>query len=415
MEIILLDEFRFDEYAINHPNYNYYQSSKYGKLMNSHGYNSYYLALVDNGGIIMAATLLTVKNDKNNRRKMGYAPRGFLIDWNNQQLVKEFTDKLRIYLSKRGFTYLKVDPYIIYKEHDENGNEIMNGENNLNFVKNMQNLGYIHMGYNNGLETNNPRWDALTILNQDKVKLFNLLPKEGRDKIIKAAKYGNKVYKGSSNDINLLHSISNESQPLELLADYYQFFSQNNGCEIYFTKLEPAKYVRESKNIYEKEEIKNSELNYKIQDWNNKNKENLINDKLKSDALLAEYKRNMIDAINLFQKYPNGIITSGLIIIKYNKKISIVACNVNETFKEQFPNYLLIWQLIEEFSKKGYEVIDFNGITGNFKNDPNNIEKIELANKIVEYVGEFDLVINKKIYYTGNKLNPILNWLNTPI
>ena len=28
---------------------------------------------------------------------------------------------------------------------------------------------------------------------------------------------------------------------------------------------------------------------------------------------------------------------------------------------------------------------------------------------------EFDLVINKKAYYTGSKLNPILNWLNTPI
>ncbi len=415
MEIVLLDEFRFDQFAINHPYSNYYQTSNYGKLMNSHGYNAYYLGLVDDYGNIEAATLLTVKNDKNNRRKMAYAPRGFLIDWDNNELVKDFTIKLKDYLLKRNFTYLKVDPYIVYKEHDENGNEKLQAQNNLNFVQKMQSIGYIHMGYNNGLEASNPRWDALTILDENPITLFNSLNKTTRNKIKEALEYGNRVYKGTSNDINLLHGLSNDSQPLELLADYYQFFGKNDGCEIYFTKMEPAKYVNESKAKYEKEEQRNNELNMQMQDWNNPNKENIINYKLKSDELLSVYKKNMIQAINTFQQYPSGIITSGLVVIKHNKKISFVACNVNERFKDQFPNYILIWQLMQEFAKQGYKIADFNGITGNLKNDPTNIEKIELSNKIVEYVGEFDLVINKKAYYTGNKLNPILNWLNTPI
>ena len=42
-------------------------------------------------------------------------------------------------------------------------------------------------------------------------------------------------------------------------------------------------------------------------------------------------------------------------------------------------------------------------------------ENVNLSDKIIEYYGEFDLVINKKSYYTGSKLNPILNWLNKPI
>ena len=36
------------------------------------------------------------------------------------------------------------------------------------------------------------------------------------------------------------------------------------------------------------------------------------------------------------------------------------------------------------------------------------LEKKELSTELVEYVGEFDLVINKKGYYTGSKLNPII-------
>ena len=106
MEIILLDENRFDNFAINHPNYNYYQTSNYGRLMSSHGYNTYYLGLVDDIGEIKAASLIAVKNEKNNKRKMGYAPRGFLIDWNDEELVSLFTEKIKEFLSKRSFGQL---------------------------------------------------------------------------------------------------------------------------------------------------------------------------------------------------------------------------------------------------------------------------------------------------------------------
>ncbi len=416
MQIVLLDEARFDNFAINHPNHNYYQTSNYGRLMSKHGYNAYYLGLVDDIGNINAASLMIVKNEKNNKRKMGYAPRGFLIDWNNDELVKEFTEKLKDFLSKRSFTYLKVDPYIVYKEHKINGEEKLDGESNLGLVEKLQNLGYIHMGFNKGMEASRPRWNATTILNANNVILFNSISKEAREKIKKSVSYGNKVYKGNANDINMLHGLLNKpAAPLELLLDYYQFYGQNGGCEIYFTKLEPVTYVNSSKMMYEKEEQINNELNMQMQEWNNPNKSNLINNKLKSDELLAQYKKNMLEAIELFQKYPNGILTAGTMVIRYGKTVTFVAGGVNENFKEQYPEYLLKWQLMQEFGKQGYLIADFNGINGEFSSEYKTQVKTELSNKIVEYIGEFDLVINKKSYYTGSKLNPILNWLNTPI
>ena len=101
MQIVLLDEARFDNFAINHPNYNFYQTSNYGKFMNKNGHNSYYLGFVDETGDIKAATLVIVKNDKGSKRKMGYAPRGFLIDWNDDNLVKAFTNAIKDFLSKQ--------------------------------------------------------------------------------------------------------------------------------------------------------------------------------------------------------------------------------------------------------------------------------------------------------------------------
>lgn len=415
MQIILLDEIRFDQFAITHPNHNFYQSSNFGRLMSKHGHNCYYLGLADDNGEIKAATLMVVKNEKNEKRKMGYAPRGFLIDWDNEELVREFTQKLKEFLSKRNFTYVKVDPMVIYKEHNADGSEKIDGYSNSGIVQKLQSLGYIHMGFNNGMEASKPRWNAFTVLNNNIISLYNSISKEARNKIIEAVNKGNKVYKGSSNDISLLFSIINKvNPPLDYYLDYYQFYGKNL-FEIYFTKLEPVSYVNSSKTMYEKEEQRNNELNMQIQDFNNPNKDIIINEKLKSDELLAKYKKNMLEASKLFQQYPNGLVTAAVAVIKWGAKITFFASGVNENFKSQNPEYLLKWQLIQEYTKQGYKIVDLGGLTNELKKDYDSILKTELSNKIVEYIGEFDLVINKKSYYTGSKLNPILNWLNTPI
>lgn len=414
MQIILLDELKFDAFAINHPNYNFYQSSNYGKFMSKHGYNSYYLGLSDDVGNIKAATLIIVKNDKSEKRKMGYAPRGFLIDWSDSELVREFTTKIKEFLAKRSFTYLKVDPMIVYKEYNSDGS--LKYSNSDNFVKKMQSLGYTHMGYNNGMEASKPRWNSIIKLEPNIISLYNSLSKEARNKIKKAANNGFKVYKGSNKDISLFYNVLNrKNPPLEYYMDLYQFFNVNNGFEIYFVKLEPVSYVNSSKKMYEEEEQRNSNLNMQMQDFNNPNKDAIINEKLKSDEMLAVYKKNMLEAINLFQKYPSGIIIAALAVIKYGKKVTFFVGASDEDHKNDYPDYLLRWQLTEYFSRSGYESIDYNGMMGMSNTDYDTTLKKELTNSVVEYVGEFDLVINKKTYYTGSKLNPILNWLNTPI
>ena len=414
MQIILLDELKFDAFAINHPNYNFYQSSNYGKFMSKHGYNSYYLGLSDDVGNIKAATLIIVKNDKSEKRKMGYAPRGFLIDWTDSELVREFTTKIKEFLAKRSFTYLKVDPMIVYKEYNSDGS--LKYSNSDDFVKKMQSLGYTHMGYNNGMEASKPRWNSIIKLDPNIITLYNSLSKEARNKIKKAAGNGFKVYKGSNTDISLFYNVLNrKNPPLEYYMDLYQFFNVNNGFEIYFVKLEPVSYVNSSKKMYEEEEQRNNNLNMQMQDFNNPNKDAIINEKLKSDEMLATYKKNMLEAINLFQKYPSGIIIATLAVIKYGKKVTFFVGASDEDHKNDYPDYLLRWQLAEYFSRGGYESIDYNGMMGMSNTDYDTTLKKELTNSVVEYVGEFDLVINKKTYYTGSKLNPILNWLNTPI
>ena len=415
MQIILLDEARFDSFAVNHPRHNYYQTSNYGKLMTKNGHNAYYLGLVDDTGEVKAATLMIVKNERAEKKKMGYCPRGFIIDWEDEELVKTFTTELKDFLSKRNFTYVKIDPMVIYKEHNLDGSLKQNGTSNTEFTKKLQSLGYIHMGYNNGFEASKPRWNSLIFMNNDITTLYNSIPADARKKIIDASKRGNRVYKGEGTDIPLLFNLINSTiPPIEYYYDYQKFYT-NSNFELYFNKLEPIEYINESKLLYEKEEQKNHDLAMQMQDFSMYDKNYIINQKLQSDEILTKYKRNMLVASRLFTKYPNGLVIAGVAVIKYGKTITFLASGVNEEFRLEYPEYLLKWQLIEYFAKQGYTIVNLGGLTNNFKADYNSVVKSELGNKLVEYVGEFDLVINKKAYYTGAKLNPIFNWLNTPI
>ena len=109
MELMQIDEKEFTEFAKNYPGRNFYQTVEYGMLMDRHSFDDYYLALKDDFNNIVAATLILV-NKVFIGYKWGYCPRGYLIDFNNFDLVKTFTEKIKIFLKKRNFIFIKLDP-----------------------------------------------------------------------------------------------------------------------------------------------------------------------------------------------------------------------------------------------------------------------------------------------------------------
>ena len=91
MKLKNLSIFEFDKYASNHPLGSYHQSSNYALFMSEQGYEYDLLGMVDNNGEIHAASLILYKK-LGMFNRYGYAPKGFLIDYFNPTLLKEFTD-----------------------------------------------------------------------------------------------------------------------------------------------------------------------------------------------------------------------------------------------------------------------------------------------------------------------------------
>ena len=174
MAIRELDRKEFDEYAFKHPYRSFYQTSQYGTLMSKHGYSPLYIGL-DEGGEIRAAALILVKSQAG--IKLGYSPRGFLIDFNDYQLVDDFTHNLKEFLARLGIVNLLIDPHVTHLERDKNGKPIASRQKGVNISESLKRIGYQHMGFNLYFENLKPRWNMVFKTDKTPIEVFNSFEK----------------------------------------------------------------------------------------------------------------------------------------------------------------------------------------------------------------------------------------------
>ena len=124
--------------------------------------------------------------------------------------------------------------------------------------------------------------------------------------------------------------------------------------------------------------------------------------KMESDRLIDVYKNDLVLATKLLKEYPKGLIISGLLTIDYNNSRYIIAEGYNKNFSHLNSNYLLKWYLIEKSKKQNLNYINMNALYGNFekKNIYTNLNnaKLEYNSIPIEYIGEFDLILNNINY-----------------
>lgn len=410
MRIVELTKKQFDDYAITNSNRNFYQTSQYGTLMSRNGFSDLYVAMIDENNKIFAASLILIQKLFASF-KYGYSPRGFLINFDDFNLVTTYVNLLKEYLSTKGILYLKIDPYIIHIERDVTGKPIDNGKNGVQIIEHLKSLGFEHTGFNLYFENLKPRWNAVLKSDGPVAKIFDSFDKKTRGKIRKAEKKGVTVFKGTKEDIKLFYSLIDKkhTRKLNYYLDYYEIFGRFNMFDIYFAKIDPEIYLRNSKLLYENELKINSELNDEVQ--KNPTVPAVLNKKMESDKLLSMYKGDVMVATKMYQSAPKGIVLATTAIIKYGNEIFFLIDGINQKFRNFDANYLLKWKIIQEYSNAKFTQFHLNGITGDF--NPKNKYyglydfKTGFDARVIEYIGEFNIVINKLAYSTYKNLKPL--------
>ena len=158
MKLKKLTKKEFKTFADKNPEITFHQTEEWANLKKVNNWDAHYIGLEDDNKKIVAGALLLSKTLPIIKKKMFYSPRGFLIDYNNKELLKKFTEEIKKYAKTENAIFIKIDPFVEYQEHDNNGDIVKNGYNNKDAVENLKSLGYKFFGFNLMQDTLQPRW-----------------------------------------------------------------------------------------------------------------------------------------------------------------------------------------------------------------------------------------------------------------
>ena len=410
MKVVTLKPDQFDNYAKNHRYRNYMQSSTYANVMTKFGYGAKYLGVVNDENKLIGATMIIFKKIYMSQ-KFAYAPRGILYNYENVDNLNEMIDKIKKLLNKKKFMLLRIDPYIPLTIRDQEGN-IMNFNNKGNeIIENLKAAGFDYKGKNLFFENEKPRWEALVLLNRDIREIFARFDKNTRNKIRKASNSGIEVVIDPTRNVNKLFEFvtKKEHKPLNYYKEFCNQFGDN--IEIFYAKLNTETFLINSRRTYEKELEYNSDLQEKVQNMNldTKERESYINKKMESDKLISNYKNSMVLSTDLLKDNPEGIIIAAAMVLKYDNAAYIISEGIDERYDYINANYLIKWNIIDEYNKRGFKYVNLGGVVGEFEeeNEYSGLNEMKLGFNatVTEYIGEFDMIINNVAYNLYNKLN----------
>lgn len=404
--MIELTREKFEDFASKSPYNNYCQSANYGMLMAETGFEYNFIGYTTNDYEILAAGMfLTKKIGKT--YYYAYCPKGFIINYDDADLVRRFTNNLIKYYKRKKVIFLKINPEIPIATIDikNDFNRITNS--NIEILDNMKKLGFKKRKETEPLQLLQPKLTALVDLkNYD----INNLDKRIRNNIRSTETNGLELVVGDATKIDILYNFVKymKDRNVNYYRNFYNSFKKSNQADLLLVKVNYETYLLNAKKKVEEETTRNEELNEKLQlDPSEKN----LKEKMNSDKVLEEYKQDVIYATAGLKKNEETYI-AGAIVIKYENKISIVIAGVDKNYNYLNPNYFLHHKILEKY-KNEYDIADINGIADDFTNQSKftglNKFKFGFNPTVTEYIGELDLVISNWRFKIVEKNNLLSN------
>lgn len=399
----------FNEYASKHPLNMFFQSSYWGELKSITGWK-HFMVGIKNDGKIEAATLILGKKIPIFNRYIYYAPRGFLIDYNNTELLKKFTLEVKKYLKKKKGIFIKINPYLIYQERDINGDIVENGIDNKNVVEELKKLGFIHTGFtiNYGKDLE-PRWiSVLDLEGKTEEGLLKDMRSTTRWGINNSYKHGLKLVEIDKSRINEFKKLMEHTGERRGFIDrseayyekMYDAFSKDDKIKIMLVELDIDEYLYNLNNQKQQNLLKQVEA---------KNKPDSAKAKRVLKELQSQFeslKKRISNLEKLQKEKGNKIVVAGGLFMTFGTQVvSLFGASYREYMKFN-GQFFLNFKMIKYALNNGYKKYNFYGITGEFNEDSEMFGLFDFKRgfnaHVEELIGEFTLITNKFFYKVYN-------------
>ncbi len=388
-----LKETEYNEFVKKFPSTSFMQTSKWANVKVAWEHD--FVGMYDNKKLVCAAMILKRKLFFN--KKLFYIPRGFVIDYKNKELLKEFIANLKNYAKKNGGIDIKIDPFICFSEDNiqnikkNKGIEIRKSFSNdtEEIVNNLKSVGFKHGGYKKEVNAYiQPRYTMVISLKDkdgnvyEKEVLRRTFPKNTRNYI---GTYQDErgvefSYSTNKDDVKKLVSVlrcTEERQHIALRSEEYfkkvmDYFPHN--AVLFFAHVNIDKYIKFLKEDMKKNENKKEFCEKQIKEAENVKKE--FGPKPLAGATIV-----------MMPTCDNGTKVASFLYAGTNTKI-LPSLKIT--------NGLMFYRLCYCLDN-GCDYCDLGGVDGSLE-DHLSTFKSKFNPNLLELVGEFDLVISKFWY-----------------
>lgn len=380
-----IKEKEFNNFVENHKYSHFLKSYEWGQISSIKGWEPFYVGLKENKKLLATALLLK------KRLPFGYSyfyiPRGYTIDYNNYELIKEFTSCINNFTKKHKSIFFKIDPDIKLHNIDKNAN-VTEGPNNYKLVNELKKIGFKRKKLNKFFENEQPRYTF-------RIELDDI---EGIDKrysktvhrfIKKSAFYDVETLVGTKEnlkDFTRLMKLTEKRQNFyshneEYYSNFFDVFNKKDHVRIMMATINPKKIVEKL--------------------------DKAISIEKKSDVI--ERKREERDFFA--SKVEENIVVSSYITVLYGNKAWYLYGANDMDYKMTYANYKLFDYQIKQSLSDGKEIFDEFGTIGS----PNSDSKLaglhefkkKFGGEYVEFIGEFDYIQNNIVNLLYRTLIPI--------
>ena len=381
-----------DAFVTEHPQNSLFQCSEWAEVKNNW---DHYLTCVKENGVIVASALVLVRRLPM-KVSLFYIPRGPVMDYHNDALVRFYLDRLKELALKEHAFAIRFDPNEFSRVYPYAEKDEPHPYDNADVIERLKAYGARHKGFTVMIEeATQPRFNASMECTPD---YYSRLDHKVRQSCSTALKKGAKLYEGHEyihDFAQAMHYTETRKGVALRTEEYFRHMCDvyKDRCIVMVVKLNFAEEIARLEN-----EIREAQEG--IENTSYKKQKNALQQKLKNaqndlEKLQADRDREGKDEV----------ILAGKLAIYNKNRMEFVYMGNNADYMRLRSSYLLYKTYLDICAEKGIRYVSMGGIEGTLDDGLTTFKSSWLMN-VEEYIGEFNIVLNRPVYTAFDRVYP---------
>jgi peptidoglycan pentaglycine glycine transferase (the second and third glycine) len=407
MQIRTITASEYEAFGKKQENWTFLNSVEHGSFLSKGAWQIEYIGAYEKdqlAAVSMIALLPSLKVFK-----YAYIPRGFLLDWKNESLIKDFSNALKAYLKKKRVMYLSMNPYLSLQQRDKNGAVVEGGPNHFGARKALMDSGWLHMsdGTNYSGAGDGFWMSVLDIKGKSMDQLLKEMDQQTRWSINRAAKYDLIVRQAQSDEDyeafqKLMEHTGARNGFDPKSESYYKNFVESYGdkADLLLCFMDIKRFVASQQKIYDESNGQLQQVLEKLEAAPN-NKKLLNKKKVLLEAMDLAQKK-IEEAYALQKTHGDMILLAGSLFCKTEKELIYLFSGAYDEFFKYNAPYAIHYEEIKKAAESGMDTYNFYGISGNFQKGEEGYSLFDFKRgfgcTVVELLGDYILPVKPVLF-----------------